>query len=1077
MADLTQNVKYIVSVDTAALDLLRDKLQSVVTTAKGLDGAFGRIREATQAAMGGAASAATSATAAMGTYEKAANSAAKNEETRLRKLERERAKAAQAQQVALEKQARAVDRAQAAEMRAYNQGMRNLKEFTAFAKRKADERIAAAKKEEGATEGTQIRFLKLFGTFQAAKYTVTQAFNAIREGAQSLDLDRVLGTQLGNFSKMLDDVRKSTAGMVSDQGLKKSIALMTSFGIPTEGMAESLGLVQKMAIRTGQSAEFLSESFARGISRLSPLILDNLGIQVSLKEANEVYAKSIGKTTDQLTKAEQTTALMNETLRLLKKNTEGIDLEASAGATVARASALWDNAVNKIKEGAATGFVAWEQVFAGVGTNAKFVTSQLNQLATEAKNNKDAPKGLADNFKNLATVLDGISESEGLVRLFGVGEEGFFGATTPKGILATAQMLARDYAPTLDMIVGALNDYNQSWLVTAERAEAARQVIDRVGLAELARMNFMSADSAAAKQLEIYKAQLAAQGVILSKTDEERKLAELVALNRKNIVLAMDAAQKKHAGNNQALGQYLVMLLKTEDAFKGITANLNVQSWLFAKAVTSEREAMALMDARLKGHEEDLAFQVRRNAMLDGQILSEIELGEVKAKLAAAEEKVNEALARYKEAQSATDKKAILEELDGLRQKATAASQGYRAAYAFNADQLAYIDKFKNATKSVVAAEVVKLEAQAGQLRLQAAQLEIMLRMLAAGKDINTEQVKAFKLQADNAEAMAKRLGSGKDGRGGGSGAGTSDRDTGMSPLSQWLIQRAKDANERRKFHEDFNKHLDTLRDIGNRAAELVPSTNGRGDFFGLSTFTGVDEGDFQAKRDAIKEILKLQEAYLAAGGNKDGFAELVGVSEEDLARTDAYLQSYSDHLQRMKDIGDSAQDIATVLDSFAAGMDGLFGKNYVGMINDLAGAFGKLADAMHENKGAYKQVAAALPILRAFSANLIKDMKTRAWFEMAMQAAAAWAAFASYNYPKGVMHAAAATTYGLVAGGVLRLPKGKAKTDTAGTSKEAGATKRADVHIYISGPIATTEAERGAMIRDAIRAADREGM
>ena len=48
-----------------------------------------------------------------------------------------------------------------------------------------------------------------------------------------------------------------------------------------------------------------------GLGRGSAMILDNLGIVVNSTEANEEYAKSIGKTAAQLTDAEKKQALIN----------------------------------------------------------------------------------------------------------------------------------------------------------------------------------------------------------------------------------------------------------------------------------------------------------------------------------------------------------------------------------------------------------------------------------------------------------------------------------------------------------------------------------------------------------------------------------------------------------------------------------------------------------------------------------------------------------------------------------------------------------------------------------------------
>ena len=111
-------------------------------------------------------------------------------------------------------------------------------------------------------------------------------------------------------------------------------------------MADAMGLVQKMAIRTGQDAAFLTDSFARAVSRRSVLIADNLGIQLTLTEADEAYATSIGKTAQELTAREKVLAFQTLLLEKMREKTEGIDLEAASGGTVARAGAFVENTIN-----------------------------------------------------------------------------------------------------------------------------------------------------------------------------------------------------------------------------------------------------------------------------------------------------------------------------------------------------------------------------------------------------------------------------------------------------------------------------------------------------------------------------------------------------------------------------------------------------------------------------------------------------------------------------------------------------------------------------------------------------------
>jgi hypothetical protein len=50
--------------------------------------------------------------------------------------------------------------------------------------------------------------------------------------------------------------------------------------------------------------------------------LDNLGIVIDASSANEVYAKSIGKTTKELTKSERAQALTNAVVKQGKEEME-----------------------------------------------------------------------------------------------------------------------------------------------------------------------------------------------------------------------------------------------------------------------------------------------------------------------------------------------------------------------------------------------------------------------------------------------------------------------------------------------------------------------------------------------------------------------------------------------------------------------------------------------------------------------------------------------------------------------------------------------------------------------------------
>ena len=136
--------------------------------------------------------------------------------------------------------------------------------------------------------------------------------------------------------EMLASLRQSSFGIVTARDLMTSFNLAASL-VGTQfaqELPQAFSLLGKVSLATGQDMGFLLNSLVRGVGRLSPLILDNLGIQVNLVEANEAYAKTLGKSASELTKSEQQTALFNQTILKLQENTAALG-DPSESAVVA----------------------------------------------------------------------------------------------------------------------------------------------------------------------------------------------------------------------------------------------------------------------------------------------------------------------------------------------------------------------------------------------------------------------------------------------------------------------------------------------------------------------------------------------------------------------------------------------------------------------------------------------------------------------------------------------------------------------------------------------------------------------
>lgn len=112
---------------------------------------------------------------------------------------------------------------------------------------------------------------------------------------------------------LLTSLRAAAAGTISDT--KLMISANTGLLLVGDKIASALPklveIARASARATGQEVDFLFNSLVLGISRGSPKIIDNAGITLDAAGAMETYAKSIGKTVDQLTNQEQQQATLN----------------------------------------------------------------------------------------------------------------------------------------------------------------------------------------------------------------------------------------------------------------------------------------------------------------------------------------------------------------------------------------------------------------------------------------------------------------------------------------------------------------------------------------------------------------------------------------------------------------------------------------------------------------------------------------------------------------------------------------------------------------------------------------------
>ena len=165
--------------------------------------------------------------------------------------------------------------------------------------------------------------VRLYATYAANVFAAGAAFRALSEAADTTNmiegmnqLGAASGIALGTIAQNL---RNATDGAISMREAMEATTKGTAAGLTGKQMTD-LGLVANKASKAlGIGMPDAISRLTRGISKLEPELLDELGLFTKIGPATENYARSIGKTTGSLTDFERRQAFANAVLK------EGMD--------------------------------------------------------------------------------------------------------------------------------------------------------------------------------------------------------------------------------------------------------------------------------------------------------------------------------------------------------------------------------------------------------------------------------------------------------------------------------------------------------------------------------------------------------------------------------------------------------------------------------------------------------------------------------------------------------------------------------------------------------------------------------
>jgi hypothetical protein len=173
----------------------------------------------------------------------------------------------------------------------------------------------------------------VYATFAANLFAITAAFGALSKAADTTNMIKGLdqlgaasGRGLGSLAKQLTAV---TDGAISLRDAMTATAQASAGGMSGENILR-LGKVAKQASQAlGIDMPNAVSRLSRGITKLEPELLDELGIMVRVDRASEAYALKLGKATSALTDFEKRQGFANAVLEQGEQKFGAIQLNAN----------------------------------------------------------------------------------------------------------------------------------------------------------------------------------------------------------------------------------------------------------------------------------------------------------------------------------------------------------------------------------------------------------------------------------------------------------------------------------------------------------------------------------------------------------------------------------------------------------------------------------------------------------------------------------------------------------------------------------------------------------------------------
>jgi len=173
----------------------------------------------------------------------------------------------------------------------------------------------------------------LYATFAANIFAVTAAFTQLSKAADTKNMIEgmsQLSASSGRTLKTLaGEMKDLSDGALSMRDSLNATALASAGGMTNQQILKMTDLARKASAALGRDMSDSMDRLTKGIIKVQPELLDELGIMTRVIPAQQAYALSLGKSVDSLTDFEKKQAFANAVLKEAENKFGAINVDAN----------------------------------------------------------------------------------------------------------------------------------------------------------------------------------------------------------------------------------------------------------------------------------------------------------------------------------------------------------------------------------------------------------------------------------------------------------------------------------------------------------------------------------------------------------------------------------------------------------------------------------------------------------------------------------------------------------------------------------------------------------------------------